>query len=866
MPRRVEPLGGGLVTVKDKALLKPGELSFVRNAEYRAGSPALWRATGRTAAGTASADVNGADVVGLRDMQFDNGNHIVVAHASSFYVTATLGDTMTFGTVASAVGVGTQLEVVQYRNRFFLFNGTQASGVSAIGSNKVLYLPALTSTAQTARQHGMLDVNTPPSVTSSATAFSQSVTGYYEYWTTEVARFFQDGLEISLESTFSGNPATVFVTTTATAPVILLSNTIQNPAIATHWRVYRSPKKDKESDKKFPTGFMVAEFATGVTSIVDGGGTTATGFVFPGSQNSGGNLYAQFSNATGLTADDGVYSTAAITVGAFPKSQAVYNFNFGGFSGNIKGIEVAVQASALAYPVRMTCRIGKDRNATDGGWLPSSVTAIPAPVRQNYSDLLMNAKTAAKSAMLTGTDQVLTFGGAADRWFAPDRIGLVDSDFGPNFMIQMSVDGANTSVAMDYVKAKVYYGTTVDSVIQFPTVAYTFGDISAQVGKNGPPPGASTGDIYEDQLVVNDVTNPGVIRYSYPGDPEAFPQTYYLDFETKNNDRVTNIKVVNQRLIVMLRSSVYRCNYLPSERDASFDRGKAIEPIARDFGCVNEMCACTFTMDGRQERLAFVSDTGIYVSDGYTVSQWTDELDWRGSLDGLGIANTSFNYTPVSLINNAEELRLEFLFRNTAIGFGGDYFTLYLHYSDIKPNGRPRISGFVTMLNTIGGVKAAPKSMWPILRSNGIQEVFIGYGASGAGSTAAGAGQLYRQTGTTIPSSLPAMRWNTRRMYLAGIGMEWKLNEVYGYTGIATYSTPPTVTYRTDVVKTNATASTGQVKTYTFPATKSTLHKVIFNQGGEGIMLAVTASGEADISFDQMILDGENFGLEDGGL
>lgn len=867
MARRVELLNGGLVTVRDKSLLRPGELSFLRNAVYRAGSPALWRATGRVAAGTASADPAGADIVGLRDMQFDNGIHVVVAHASSFYVTGTLADTITFGTVASGVGVGSQLEVVQYRNRFFLFNGTQAP-VSASGSNRVLYLSATSTTAQTSRQHGMVEVLEAPFVTASATAFSQSITGYYEYWTTEVAKFTQDSSELSLESTFAGNPETIFVTSTGMAPVITPPPLV-NPGFTTHWRVYRSPKKDKQSDKKFPTGFMVAEMgtgtATGAIQIVDGGGATSTGFVFPGSQNSGGNLYAQFSNATGLTADDGVYSTAAITF-ALPKSQAAYNYNFGGFSGNIKGIEVAVQASALAYPVQFSCRIGRNRNASDGGWLPSSVTAIPAgQVRQLFSDLYMKANTAAKSALLTATDQVMTFGGSSDRWFPADNSGLVDTDFGPNFMVQMNAIG-NTSVAMDYIKVKVYFGTTIDSVIQFPTVAYTFGDITAQVGKNGKPPSSSTGDVYEDQLVVNDVTNPGLIRYSYPGDPESFPSTYYLDFETRSNDRVTNIKVVNQRLIVMLRNSVYRCNYLPSERDASFDRGKAIEPIARDFGCVNEMCAATFTMDGTQERLAFVADTGIFITDGYTTNEWTADLDWRGSLDGFGIANQTFTYTPIALINNAEEQRLEFLFRSDAIGFGGNHFSLMLHYNDRKPNGLPRISGFVTMRNTVAGVHAIPKSTWPILRSNGIQEVFLGYGASGAGSTGAGAGQIWRTTGTTIPSSLPAMRWNTRRMYLAGMGREWKLNELYGYTGLVTYSTPPSITYRTDNVKTNGVNSVAQTKTYTYPASPSTLHKVIFNQAAEGLMVLATASGEADFGIDQMIIDGEDFGLEDGGL
>jgi len=115
----------------------------------------------------------------------------------------------------------------------------------------------------------------------------------------------------------------------------------------------------------------------------------------------------------------------------------------------------------------------------------------------------------------------------------------------------LSLSGSK-QVAVDYVKATVYYAGTVDSVVPFPAVAYTFGDIIAQVAKNGPAPSSSTGDLFEDQLVVNDVSNPALIRWSYPGDPEAFPATYYLDFETRQNDRVTNIKVVNGRLIIML--------------------------------------------------------------------------------------------------------------------------------------------------------------------------------------------------------------------------------------------------------------------------------------------------------------------------
>lgn len=872
MPRITERLDGGLINVRDPAVLTPGQLAFIRNAQYMPGDGALWRATGRVTAGTATADPSGVDVSGLRDAQFDNGTHLVIAHASSNYATAALADSMgTFGTLASGIGVGSSLEVVHYRNRFFLFNGTQ-SAASGIGQNRVVYMTGTGSTSPTHRQHGMVETTDSFTTGSSATAFSQAVTGYYEYWTTEVAHVTQDGADLSIESTFAGNPATIFVTALGMAPVITLGS-IANPGFTTHWRVYRSPKKDKQSDKKFPTGFMIAEMGTATSSIVDGGGTQNTGLILCSSVNASPSAFSDFGNATELTADGGGTSATAVvqtSLAGLVRRQGVYNFNFGGFTGNIKGLEVQIKGKSTSYPIRVSCRVGRNRNPQDGGWLPSTVSAIPGSVRQTYIDAFMKVNTATKSALLTADNQVLSFGASDDRWFSPDILGFVDSDFGPNWMVEfdMNFSGTQATCSADYVKARVTYGSTVDSVIPFPTVAYNFGDITAQVGKNGKPPSSSTGDLFEDSLVVNDVSNPGLIRYSAPGDPEAFPSTYYLDFETPNNDRVTCIKVVNSRLIVMLRSSVYRVNYLPSERDASFDRGKAIEVISRNYGCVNEMCACTFTIDGSQERLAFVSDQGIYVTDGYNAVCWSDDLDWRGDRNvGLfAVSNSSGNYTPVALVNDPENQMISFLFRNSSLTSisGGDYWKLNFHYADMK-GGRPRISGMVTMLNTVGGVSARPTSMWPIIRSGGTTEIFLGYGASGAGSTGAGAGQVWRETGTTIPSADPAMRFSMRRMYLAGYGKEWKLNEMYGYTGLQTWSGAPTVNYTATSRKTNTATVSQSTKSHTFTSSTERMHKVIFSKIGEAISVSAVVTGECVYAQEFVVIDGENFGLEDAG-
>jgi hypothetical protein len=128
MSRHVEMLDGGVWSSRDPMLLKPGQLSAGRNFVYLGGSPAIYRSWGRGVFGTVSA--NAVDVNGLRDAQFDAGDHVLVALASASYLTAIVSSTNTFGVLVTGLpGIATQLDAAQYRNRFYLMNGlTAASG------------------------------------------------------------------------------------------------------------------------------------------------------------------------------------------------------------------------------------------------------------------------------------------------------------------------------------------------------------------------------------------------------------------------------------------------------------------------------------------------------------------------------------------------------------------------------------------------------------------------------------------------------------------------------------------------------------------------------------------------------------------
>jgi len=824
----------------------------MRNFVYRNGSTSLFPAAGRNAWGTVSATATAAR--GLRDVQFDNGDHYLIAMAGNVYRKATVttgpGSFSALATIAS-VGSGQTLEAVQYRNRFFLLNGSTVDS-SAINTNLVVYLSATANgTAPSTRQHGMLPVNSAPNVvTAGGGTFSQTVTGYYEYWTTEVARFKQDDADTVLESAYSSDngTSTVLVSATTIVPTIQ-QPTLQNVGFTTHWRIYRSPKKDTAADKKFPTGFMIAEIGTGASAHAD---TTAVASAsgLPASFNASG-FYFAFASASSMATDNNVYASATVGATAVLTQQGAYNFSIPAFSGNVQGIIVEIQGyvSSGSAPVPVTVSLGK-RRASDGHFVQTVREHTTIDVAGSKSGLITSTNSAAPTT--------LTLGSATDRWLPTNVPGFVDTDFDATVMVVVSIGKPNVSVGFDYVKITAYYGASNDSTVQFPTVVYTFGDITSQVAKNFPPPSANTGDTFQDSLVLNDMSNGSMVRYSFPGDPESFPPTYFIDFQTRDNDSVTHIRTVNNRLIVGLAHSVWRLNYLPSERDSTFDRGRAVELISRSFGIYNPMCACTLTIDGESELLAFVSHKGIHTTDGFNFITRSRNQTWRNFIPG--ITQTCY---PIALLNDPENRMLRFYYRNDSDPDYPDesYLCLHLSYDreDIGADGSFKFSGPVHMRNfdAGGGNFASLESVAAVPYTTGLTLFYLGYGGT---DTAPGAGKVYRDGGsTTIPAEYALSTFTTRRMYMAGLSGEWELDDMYAYCG--SDAGHPVATYTFKNTKTNSIENTGPTKTFSAAAT---LHRVSPRMMCEGLRVVCEASGTG-YSYEYLVMGSKNFGLEDSG-
>jgi hypothetical protein len=160
-----------------------------------------------------------------------------------------------------------------------------------------------------------------------------------------------------------------------------------------------------------------------------------------------------------------------------------------------------------------------------------------------------------------------------------------------------------------------------------------------------------------------------------------------------------------------------------------------------------------------------------------------------------------------------------------------------------------------------GSARADLKSAWNVPRSSGDTGIYLGYGSA----TAAGGGLVYRETGATIPAENPNMQFITRRMYLAGESNEWTANEIYAYVGSNTGTAGIDLTLLT--VKTNDDAGevTKSTNTVAFAGRKH--GKYEFRQIAEGLRISANASGNPnnDISLEHLVIDGENFGVEDSG-
>lgn len=781
-----EPLSGGLVTSRDPSELASGELVRADNGIYLPDDDGINRAPGFALSSTIS---SAESISGLLALPFDNGTHYLVAQTSAKYWLADAENDGTPFTSASSITSGAQLHGTKLDNRWYVFNGAN--------DNLVL------TSAGLFRPHGLRPVDKKLDIATTAMTFALPTTGYYEYWYTEVVKY-ATGDEV--ESSYGPTAATILISSTTASPILYLPHSSVNSTATAgsslYFRLYRSAgTKANSTGTIFPNGYAVADVQLGTTSYIDGGTAAASGPLSPTSAKNLGTVGGQSSahrwtNATSATST-AVTDYARLTcVSALGTSDEFTLYNFALLPiGNVTGIEISLEArvdsTASAKTSELFVACGVD--VTPAGLTTTYVSLenFPATVAfpNGWSPEVRGFRKVSPTTQLTTAFVNYTLGSSADDWLPPENSWKADSVGSSSFsvIVRGSMNKAlytttatpptvGDTIDVHSVKVKVYYNgpSSTDFGNPYPAVTLDIGGQTASHSANSRPPKASCGAVFEGSLVTNDVVNPGTLNYMRPGYPDNWPEgAYFLDLETSRP--VTMLEVINGRLIVGSNTALYRVNYLPSEEDASINRGRAWEEITNMHGALHPRAVCKYTGQNGREMLAIAGPNGLFATDGYGIANIGADLRWLGPTGLFNVSTPSIAQQLISLSNDPGTQTLKMLLTG-----GLEYVASYAERHR-KP-GLKWAGPVRTSINPAGQTKR-PLSTVIIGRSNGCYIPVYGY------ESGTSAGCIYRQDAAdtvfqigynTLPlSTANQLIVKTRDLYFNEKGGEFQTHGIY---------------------------------------------------------------------------------------
>lgn len=654
-----EGFDGGLVTARDPAQLAPGELTLANNAIYRPGDLAIHKVKGRTKYNSAALGAAGS-VKGVRYLEFDDGTAIVAAHESDdIYFSQFSAETGTFGSITADlnVGSGNGLDSLQYNNRHYLLNGA--------GPNQVVRSDG------GFRNQGMQPVpelTTAPSTTSGVWN-STLGTGYYHFLTTEIYR---DSLtQQVVESAFSGTPKSVNITSVTSQSVLVTKPTTAN-ANATGWRVYMAGPTTAETPIPVLANFRRVAEQDIATTTVTIGNQIATAGRLPtvAASSTWTNTSNVFSNTDNL----------GMTSATVAQAARLNTFGFSGLSGTVTGFEVFVRLKMSGFFPQSVFG-GSNSPIIYFHLTADGVSYFPGNNSNGIVCRTIPGIQAGYVTVVLGNRYSAWGRTGSPPWALADVTG---ANFGVRVTYAQEYSGplGNATVDIDWLKVVPYTtgGTQpVDLSGQpYQTVIVSEAGITTAYSANMPPPVATTGDIFEDQMILNDVTDPSIIRGSLPGNVESYPAPYFVNFETKDADKVTCIRLVGNKAIIGMAHQLFRLNYFPRETDAEFDRGRCYEAISESHGIVGPYASTLFSPDGGAQLLAYVAHDGLHATDGYQTKVLNQDLDWATTVRLPSAADVT-NYLKSALLVNYPLLHQLWLYY-TPVGQTTNTKALVFHY------------------------------------------------------------------------------------------------------------------------------------------------------------------------------------------
>lgn len=708
MPGQIEFLNGGLVTSRDASLLAPGELSVAEDVALLPGSPSIHKAPGRRAFNTTAL----SPIKGLAYAAFDATPDLLAAAAGGSFYIARAAETNEFSLLTT--GAGESLSSATMLNKSVLFAG---------GSRNIVLL-----SDGTQRPHGMVPVTASIGYTYVSTGgtwpLGANQLGYFDYWTTEVYRIGDD----EVESTFAGTPTTVNVTS-VTALVTLYKPPSAN-SNATHWRVYRSLKKTALLDPAFPVGFLIGELSTSTVTFVDGA-STVTAATLPTAYTTSGD--GTWTTPEKILTDDGVYAVSpTVDPDAGVGSALITAKSFTLTPGNpVTDITVKIKVKdSLGLYVRL---------ATDG----AAIGAVQTP---------------SQTVPTTGATAVeYTLSGLWGRtWLSSELTDAANFRVVCDVLPRVIANRADNTVipghaSIDYIKVVISHGgTTAAQTDQFSNIQIVTGPSITLVGANGQPPAASTGDVFQGSVVMNDPAAPTNVVWTIPGTLDYSPVPYRLALDTGEHDAVTCIRSLGSICIIGAEGTMHRLNYVPVSEDSEFNVGRAIDVFNSDTGVVGPNAAVRVTVNS-QLLLFYISQNSLNMTNGFTVETATDDIIWPDMVNP-NLAKRFF------VLNNTEKYELLVFYATPGALNINKMLRLSYHSTQLKA-GKMKVVG-VTNYAAQAGVTG--------IAMNGARMVY----------TAGTAGVVYVENRGYVDNSGSGINpfISSREIHANGPGGDWELD------------------------------------------------------------------------------------------
>lgn len=330
-----------------------------------------------------------------------------------------------------------------------------------------------------------------------------------------------------------------------------------------------------------------------------------------------------------------------------------------------------------------------------------------------------------------------------------------------------------TNVPMPEIPGSfVMYDYGYPSTIPYPVYVIEEAGVSSSIDINDPPYHLfDSADVFEDSIVTNDVENRSVIHYSAPNLVHSWPYLYTVTFGSKKSDAVRCIRALGSFLIVGMETQLWRLDMLPRVDDSLFTRSRWKELISPDQGIVGPQAAAAYTIPGDVPQLAFVSQDGLYSTNGMTTRPLTRDLDWL----------KTFRYGSLStaILLNAQDMQsLVLLYTPAVVEVGGIPIeptarsqALYFSYApEHLKNGMLKVSGPIA----IGAASADYDIDDKVLYTGGYDGQVRWEDQVNLQTTQLANAELIDATG---------MRVRTRLVHLAGLDGEWSLERLHVFSG-----------------------------------------------------------------------------------